>query len=126
LKPAYPVIPGTKTVLFADGDPEFQPLPGIVLGDGTPTYPRTVYTVWQPTDEERQQIADGANIEVTQMTGPNPLRPMGVGVLYVVGRHAADLTPAIYASTLILPVGTEPVRVQLVGSDEHPEASAGG
>lgn len=40
---------------------------------------RAVYSVWEPTDEERQAIADGANVKLG-ILGMEPIPPVSVEV----------------------------------------------
>jgi hypothetical protein len=63
-------------VVFAKDQPEYRPLPACKC----PGAEGRVYSVWKPTDEERKQIADGANIGLMLMTFNQPLQPQLVFV----------------------------------------------
>ncbi len=55
---------------------------------------RTVRSVWVPSDEERQQIASGANIELVVWTNRTP--PVAVGLAYEpVGKKPAGVEEAM-------------------------------
>lgn len=58
-------------VMFAKNQPEYRPLPAI-RGEGVEV---PVTSIWKPTDEERKQIAEGANIGLSVFTFGGPLQP---------------------------------------------------
>jgi hypothetical protein len=57
-------------VVFGEKQPEYEPLPAFRTSEGI------VVTTWQPTDEERKKIADGANITLSVMTFNQPYQPV--------------------------------------------------
>jgi hypothetical protein len=64
MKPISPVLDGyqDKEVIFAKNQKEYLPLPALILKDpGKPVLSR-----WKLDDEERQRIAAGADILMTQ------------------------------------------------------------
>lgn len=63
------VPPGSRPVLIAGQQAEYQPLPTVRTPDGQ------VITRWKPSPEERRRIAEGEDIYVTLLShGPiNPL-----------------------------------------------------
>ena len=77
--PVTPVIPGyqDKEVVFAKDQPEYMPLPALVLeGEDKPVVSR-----WQLNDEERKQIAAGADILFTQMIFTDLYHPVRLEVV---------------------------------------------
>lgn len=56
--------------VYAKDQPEYNPLPAIRTSDGT------VLTRWRPTEQERQAIAEGADILLTILTFNQPLQPL--------------------------------------------------
>lgn len=64
MRPVSPVIDGyqDKEVVFAKNQPEYLPLPALVLeGEEKPVVSR-----WRLDDEERKRIAAGADLLLTQ------------------------------------------------------------
>lgn len=55
---------------YATNQPQYRPLVARRIPDGTLT------TLWQLTDEERQAVANGANIYLELMTFNRPLQPV--------------------------------------------------
>jgi hypothetical protein len=79
MRPVTPVIPGyqDKEVVFAKEQPEYLPLPALVLeGEDKPVVSR-----WQLNDEERKQIAAGADILFTQMIFTDLYHPVRLEVV---------------------------------------------
>ncbi len=79
MKPISPVIEGyqDKEVVFAKDQPEYMPLPALVLeGEDKPVVSR-----WQINDEERKQIAEGADILLTQMIFTDLYHPVRLEVV---------------------------------------------
>ena len=79
MKPISPVIEGyqSKEVVFAKEQPEYMPLPALVLeGEDKPIVSR-----WQLNDEERKQIAAGADILFTQMIFSDLYHPVRLEVV---------------------------------------------
>jgi hypothetical protein len=66
MKPTSPVITGLEPyeIVFGAAQPEFQPLPA--LRSAGPRF--EVMSRWEPTPEERQMIANGADIFVSIWT----------------------------------------------------------
>ena len=64
MKPISPVIPEYQQheVVFAKDQPEYMPLPALVLAGEE----RPVVSRWQFDEPERQRIADGADLLLTQ------------------------------------------------------------
>lgn len=67
--------PFVKVVYGADQE-EYRPLPAVVLREPE----GRVITRWQPTEDERRAIMDGACIELCLATFNGPLQPLLVGV----------------------------------------------
>lgn len=65
-----PIETKNTNVVFGDKQPEYEPLPAFKSSEGI------VVTTWQPTDEERKKIADGANITLSVMTFNQPFQPI--------------------------------------------------
>lgn len=63
-------------VVFAKDQPEYLPLPALVHNAEGAT---SVTTRWRPSDEERERIASGGDVFITQMTFGMPLQPLRVG-----------------------------------------------
>lgn len=79
MKPISPVIHGyrDKEVVFAKEQPEYLPLPALVLvGEDKPVVSR-----WKLDDEERKQIAAGADILLTQMIFTDLYHPVRLEVV---------------------------------------------
>ncbi len=70
MNPVDPGAPGQKIVYAAD-QPPYLPLISRVLGHNG-----IVRTRWQLTDEERRQIADGADLVLDVTTYGRPLQPL--------------------------------------------------
>jgi hypothetical protein len=68
--------PGWEPRTYAEDQPEYLPLPTLVSMDAA----GRVVSRWQPTAEERQRIAEGADVYVTVMTFHGPLQPQLVTV----------------------------------------------
>jgi len=76
MKPVSPVMPGmehVREVVIAKDQPEYLPLPAVVLNKahGTP-----VMTRWRFTDEERELIKFGHDVVLTQLTFGHALQPV--------------------------------------------------
>jgi hypothetical protein len=63
-------------VIFAKDQPEYLPLPAFAM----PGPECEVINVWKPTEEERKQIAEGANIGLSLYTFGGALQPQRVFV----------------------------------------------
>lgn len=61
---------------YAKDQPEYLPLPVCKV----PGKEGEVVSVWEPTDEERKQIAEGANISLSVWTFGGPLQPQRISV----------------------------------------------
>ncbi len=78
MKPVSPVLLGYQKheVVFAKTQPEYQPLPALILaGEDRPVVSR-----WQLDDEEREKIATGADILLTQMIFTDLYHPVRLEV----------------------------------------------
>lgn len=60
---------GSNTV-FGKDQPQYQPLPALVLEDGQ------VVTCWELTDEEIDEIVKNKRMYINQMTFMSPLQPI--------------------------------------------------
>lgn len=77
MKPITPKgWPENRIVTLAKDQPEYEPLTGAFLRDEYGTF----VTEWEPTDEERAEIAMGANIRIATMTFRQPLQPLKVSL----------------------------------------------
>ena len=72
-EPVSPVVPGLEPfeIVFGKDQPEYRPLPA--LRGRRPYY--AVMSRWQLTAEERKQIAEGADLYISQMTFGRPFHP---------------------------------------------------
>jgi hypothetical protein len=79
MKPASPVIVGLERyeIKLGEGQPEYQVLPA--LRSTTPEH--AVMSRWEPSPEERQMIAKGADIFVSIWTFDNLYPPTLVRVM---------------------------------------------
>jgi hypothetical protein len=79
MKPASPVVVGLEPyeVKFGEGQPEYQVLPAL----RGPAPEHAVMSRWEPTAEERQMIANGADVFVSIWTFGNPYPPTLVRVM---------------------------------------------
>jgi len=59
-----------RTHKIAENQPQYLTLPAHISEDGRVT------TCWEPTEEERAAIANGANIFLECMTFNRPLQPL--------------------------------------------------
>lgn len=86
--PISPVLPGSKEfeVVLAKDQPEYIPLPALVLED---PYRRYV-TRWQFTDEEREWISEGADLIYCQNTFDNPFHPMSFQLIRPISKEEDD------------------------------------
>lgn len=78
MNPTDPGPPGDK-VVYAEDQPEYLPLITRVP-ILTPGEPIIVRTRWQPTDEERQKLAEGADILLDVTTFGAPLQPLSLRI----------------------------------------------
>lgn len=63
-------MPGTHPVIFAKDQPEYDPLPALVLPDGA------VLTEWELSEEERAAVTRGENIRLWIWPCGHPLQPV--------------------------------------------------
>ena len=87
MEPVSPVLPGSEAIEIVLGkdQPEYVPLPIVYLsGDHRPMISR-----WRLDMMERAQIADGADIVLTQLTWCNKFQPVHIQVC------AADEMPVL-------------------------------
>ena len=77
-----PVCPGSEEIeiVLAKDQPEYNKLPCVYLD--TPARP--MISRWRLSDEEREAIANGAEVVLTQLTFCLPFRPVN---LQIVGRE---------------------------------------
>ena len=68
------VIPGfeQKEVVYAEDQPEYIPLRTLVSND----LRKAVLSRWEPTPEQREAIAGGADIYLQMLTFGQPLQPI--------------------------------------------------
>jgi len=81
MKPVSPVLPGCPNipeVVFAKDQPEYVPLPAVIMDKATGI---PVMTRWRLTDDERRWIAAGGEIVLTQMTFGRSLQPVHLQVV---------------------------------------------
>jgi hypothetical protein len=73
MKPVSPVIPemDLTEVIFAKNQPQYIPLPAVVVDDGT-----RVITRWQFSWRERLRILFGGSLWLSLLTFGNPLQPI--------------------------------------------------
>lgn len=91
-EPKSPVIRGLEKyeVVYGAAQPEYIPLPSLRSPDGR------VMSRWQFTEEERKQIADGADLLLTIHTFNQPYPPTQVAI----GRVGDN--PAFHACQLCI------------------------
>jgi hypothetical protein len=79
MTPVSPVLPGYEhlEVILAKDQPQYDPLPcAMTLGPSQPAVTR-----WRLTEEERQQIADGADVVLQQLTFGSPFQPVNLQIV---------------------------------------------
>lgn len=64
-------FPGSN-VVFGKDQPEYRPLPALVLQDSF----RSVITCWELTDEEIEELTRTKRLYLKQLTFGNPLQPL--------------------------------------------------
>jgi hypothetical protein len=66
-------MPGSEPieVVYAKDQPEYQPLPAVWIEGPT----RPVVSRWRLSEEERKEVAAGADIVLTLLSFGNPLTP---------------------------------------------------
>lgn len=75
--PEYsPLAIGAQRIVFAENQPEYNPLPALRFGDGC------VVTRWQLTWRERLQVLLGRGIFLSLLTFNQPLQPMKLGTKF--------------------------------------------
>lgn len=72
MKPASPVIAGAPEIVIAKDQPEYIPLPAIVL-DGPE---RKIVTRWELDDEDRARLAAGGSVYLSVWTFGAHLQPI--------------------------------------------------
>lgn len=76
MTPVAPTVPeGSRLVVYAKDQQEYDPLPASVDGDGVVT------TEWELSDDERWAIFAGARVRLSAMTFGMPLQPVRLEVL---------------------------------------------
>lgn len=84
-----------ETVLDPEGK-VFRPLTVAVYRDTTNPKITVALSRWQPTDEERAQIAAGEDFYVAQLTDSNAVSALSVHVgpsIYLVGKDVLERAP---------------------------------
>lgn len=78
MMPVSPVMPGSEAieVVIGANQPEYIPLPAVYLTANT----CPMLTRWRLTDEEREAVANGADIILSQLTFWQPFRPVHIQV----------------------------------------------
>lgn len=78
--PVSPVMNGSASIetVFGENQPEYIPLPALYLNQDN----RPVITRWRFTDEEREAIANGADLVHSQLTFWHSLQPICLQVCY--------------------------------------------
>ena len=73
MKPVSPPIPGMNLpeVVFAKDQPEYVPLPAVVVDEGT-----RIITRWQLSFRERLRILFKGNLWLSVLTFGKPLQPV--------------------------------------------------
>jgi hypothetical protein len=86
MTPVSPVMPGSEPieVVIGKDHPEYLPLPAIYLDITC----RPMITRWRLSDEEREAVADGADVVLQQLTFGHAFQPVN---LQVVGRDDSPL-----------------------------------
>ena len=82
MRAVSPVLPGSADIEVTLGkdQPEYIPLPAVYLDNEW----RPMITRWRFSEEERQAIAEGADLVMTQMTFTKPFQPVH---LQIVGQN---------------------------------------
>lgn len=65
---------GTRSVVFAKDQPEYEPLPGLLTPDGK------FMSQWVPTPEELARLNAGEPITLVVWTFRKPLQPLSLNV----------------------------------------------
>jgi hypothetical protein len=86
-EPKSPVIVGCESLehVFGANQPEYVPLPALRSPDGIVT------SRWELTQEEREMIANGADVFVSVFTFNGPYPPTRVQILHKESDPAAAL-----------------------------------
>lgn len=74
MKPASPVIQGYDEVVYAENQPEYNPLPSIKQSDGC------VVTRWSMTWRERLKVLLTGSVYLEVLTFNQPLQPLKMSV----------------------------------------------
>lgn len=85
MTPVSPVLLNSDLpeVVLGENQPEYIPLPAAVI----PSVTQTMVTRWRLSESERQQIANGHDIVLQQLTFGRPFQPVNLQVV------AADQKP---------------------------------
>ena len=62
--------PGTVRLVYGSNQTQYENLPALVFPEGS------VLTIWQPSDEDRQAIAEGKNLRLWIWTFGQLLQPV--------------------------------------------------
>lgn len=87
MQPMSPVIPSAEApeVVYAEKQPEYQPLPCIRAADGT------ILTRWNFTEEEKRQVLEQGYVYLSVSTFNQPLQPVLLSVTPPEGFATAPL-----------------------------------
>jgi hypothetical protein len=79
MTPTSPVLPGSESIEIVLGrnQPQYTPLPAVYLD--TPCKP--MITRWRLTDEERDAVANGADVILQQLTFGEPFQPVNLQIV---------------------------------------------
>jgi hypothetical protein len=79
MTPVSPVIPGSAPIeiVLGKGQPEYEPLPAVYLD----TRARNMITRWRLDEDEREAIANGADIILQQLTFRKEFQPVNLQVV---------------------------------------------
>jgi hypothetical protein len=77
VEPATPEIAGVRMVRLADNQPQYRPIVAAVIHDDRYSEKENgLLLAFTPNDDDRQRIAEGADIYVTLLTFGKPMPPI--------------------------------------------------
>ncbi len=99
MQPVSPVIPGLEQheKVFAKDQPQYLPLPALRTSEGR------VVARWSPTPEEREMIAQGADLFLGLLTFNMPLQPHFVYVAHANPDGAKALAQCLGLGEFVIP-----------------------
>jgi hypothetical protein len=74
--PVQPKIAGAVSILYAKDQPEYRPLPAVLMTDE----PQMVVTEWVPSTDELVALINGGRLRINVLTFGKPLQPFLVEV----------------------------------------------